>query len=120
MVWTVWSPAVRIIRTAGDHTVHTRTILISVRFGSIDKGHNDQKHKKNEKRNCMRLVAVCRHTTKCKRMINAGNDIVDSESKRNNSDYNCAVEHRRFAHKSSKSFRAKITFFFVPFRTGLL
>ena len=99
----------------------TETTLISLRFGSIDQGYDDQQYKKNEKRNCMRLVAVRWRATKCKRMIDTGNDIVDSEGKRNNTDYNCAVEHRRFAHKSSNSFRANDnTFFFIPFRTGPL
>jgi hypothetical protein len=45
-------------------------------------------------------------------MIDSGNDIVDCEDERNNSDYNCAVEKRRLAHKNSNSFRANFTTFF--------
>src|SRR5258708_8919562 len=48
----------------------------------------------------MRLVADRWGTAKRKRMIYPGNEIVDCEDKRNNSDYNCAVEKRRFAHKA--------------------
>jgi hypothetical protein len=63
----------------------------------------------------MRLMAVCWSAAKRKRVVDSGNDIVDSKDERNNSDYNCAVEKRRLAHKNSNSFRANFTTFFSSF-----